>query len=404
MPSDKTKKKNSTRTSAAGTTFAIPKVGHGEILGALEKAFPSGVLLLSRLADPSLRLSDPTPHVFIPDTHIVPRGQIKSWPGHVLTESRLGTLTTLLNTLDKLRAIEPSLMVWQLGDLLDLWRTGDKPLMATAARMDLLEADPEYEKLINRFRPGAAFPILSMYGNHDEDLKHVWGAKGTQFLPEDPGDTAGNDMLVTHGHQFDPIEALPATLKEFFMRGATERISPYVRDFMSATNPQWSTQGPDLSFTPPPRPKTSDHSGFVCPGLTENEPVPLAPETWNVQEIKLVSRTDANPLNIATGPATVQDERNPSLWAMGKIRARDAAHSGYSVALVVVGHTHNPRIIRGQQLDGSPFILMDCGGWIGPRFISPGINQMVHNCTIGVRVGSDIRIYQLTVDEYQWPK
>jgi hypothetical protein len=69
-----------------------------------------------------------------------------------------------------------------------------------------------------------------------------------------------------------------------------------------------------------------------------------------------------------------------------------------------VGHTHNPRIIRGIQPDGTPFVLMDCGGWIGPRFISPEINQIAHNCTIGVRVGSDIRIYQLTNDAYVWPK
>jgi UDP-2,3-diacylglucosamine pyrophosphatase LpxH len=402
MPPKKKKRSRAATVTSTAPARPAPTLGHGEILAALQQAFPSGVYLLSRLADPSLRLSDPTPHVFIPDTHIVPGGQIKSWPGSVLTESRVDVLITLLDALDQLRSTNPELVVWQLGDLLDLWRTGEVPLLATKERLKLLKSD--WGSLMRRFDPSAAFPIRRIFGNHDEDLRSESGVSEKAFVPEDPGDAAGNDMLVTHGHQFDPIEALPATLKEFFMRGATERITPYVRDFMAATNPQWSTQGPDLTFHAPKTPKANDTAGFVCPDLTANDPVPLGSEAWNVKEIKLIIRTDVNPLNLATGPSVVQDDHNPSLWAMGKVRARDAGFAGYSVALVVVGHTHNPRIIRGQQLDGSPFVLMDCGGWIGPRFLSPAMNQMVHNCTIGVRVGSDLRLYQLTADSYEWPR
>jgi UDP-2,3-diacylglucosamine pyrophosphatase LpxH len=289
--------------------------------------------------------------------------------------------------------------VWQLGDLIDLWRTGNVEGMAFDKRMKLLEKS--WEPILKRFeRPG--FPIRRLFGNHDEELARH-GYSQYRFEPEDPGNTAGNDMLVIHGHQFDPIEDLPAWMKEHFMRAGTERITPYVRDFMSASNPHWAAQArADFSFTPPPPPR--ERKDYVCPDLTPLDLVPLTPESWNVQEIKQVTRTDNNPFNLATGPATLQDERNPSLWERGKVRARDAANAGYSVALVVVGHTHNPRIIRGVQPDGTPFVLMDAGGWIGPRFLSPGLNQMVHNCTIGVRVGSDIRIYQLTSDPYNWPK
>jgi UDP-2,3-diacylglucosamine pyrophosphatase LpxH len=400
MPPKKKRSRVATVTTRAPVP-PVPALGHDQILAALEQAFPSGVFLLSRLADPMLRLSDPTPHVFIPDTHIVPGDEIKSWPGHVLTESRVGVLTRLLDTLDRLRAANPELVVWQLGDLLDLWRTGDVPLLSTRERLKLLRSD--WGSLIRRFEPDAPMPIRRIFGNHDEDLRSEAGVRERAFVPEDPGDTAGNDMLVTHGHQFDPIEALPAPLKEFFMRGATERITPYVRDFMSATNPQWATQGPDLTFDPPQAPRATDRAGFVCPELTSKAPVPLAADVWNVRDIRLITRPDANPLNVSTGPSVVQDDQNPSLWAMSKVQAREAGHAGYSVALVVVGHTHNPRIMRGRQLDGSPFVLMDCGGWIGPRFLSPEINQMVHNCTIGVRVGSDLRLYQLTADSYEWP-
>jgi predicted phosphodiesterase len=394
------------RSRAAATTTPAPPprpvLGHAEILAALQAAFPSGVYLLSRLADPSLRLSDPTPHVFLPDTHIVPGDEIERWPGRVLTPSRVDVLETLLDTLDGLRAIDPALVVWQLGDLIDLWRTGDAPGLSLKERLQRLRGD--WRSLLSRFEPTASLPIRRVFGNHDEDLRGQPGIDERQFVPEDPGHAASNDMLVTHGHQYDPIEDLPGALKEFFMRGLTERITPYARDFMAATNPHWSPEKPDLSFEPPTPPRPGDASRFLCPGLTPSDPVPLASTEWNVGEVKLVYHPDANPLGLGTGASAAwQDDRNPSLWERGKLRAREASWAGYSVALVVVGHTHHPRIIRGQQPDGSPFVLMDCGGWIGPRFLSPAISQMVHNCTIGVRVGGDLRLYQLTADPYDWP-
>lgn len=386
-------------TQSSRNRMPKPPCTHPDILAALEAKFPGNVYLISRLADLSLQLSDQTAHIFIPDTHLVPENEIKKWPGRVLLTDRVDVLDQLLDALETLYAERDNLKIWQLGDLLDLWRTGGKAGVAFDKRMRLLEKS--WDPLLKRFAK-TGFPIKRLFGNHDEELsKHGYASQG--FEPEDPGNTAGNDMLVTHGHQFDPIEDLPGWMKETFMRGGTERITPYARDFMSASNPQWAAQNQaDYSFTPPAPPR--QRSDYVCPDLTALDLVPLATDSWNVQEIKRVVRSDANPMNLATGAPTIQDERNPSLWQRGKVRAHDASNAGYSVALVVVGHTHNPRIIRGEQADGTPFVLMDCGGWIGPRFISPGINQMVHNCTVGVRVGSDLRIYQLTNDSYNWPK
>jgi hypothetical protein len=107
---------------------AAAKVGHPEILSALQETFPSGVFLLARLDDPSLLPgSDPAPQVFIPDTHIVPASDVKQWPGHVLTPSRADSLARLLDALDRLRQADPSLVVWQLGDLVDLWTASGSP-------------------------------------------------------------------------------------------------------------------------------------------------------------------------------------------------------------------------------------------------------------------------------------
>lgn len=399
MPSKK-QKKRSRATVALREAPPVPVLGHAEILAALQTAFPSGVFLLARLHDPTLRLSDRTPHVFIPDTHIVPLREIKNWPGRVLPPSRTDRLKALLGALDRLRKEDPSITVWHLGDLFDLWRTGPVAGLGTSDRLERLNRD--WSDLMDRFDPSHPLPIQRIYGNHDEGLGSNPRILARQLVPEDPGNTAGSDMLVTHGHQFDPLEITwPASIKETLMRGFTEVITPYARDFMSACNPHWLPPK-DTTYIPPATPKAAERAEFVCPDLTAADLVPLATDSWNVEEIKLVVRPDVNPLNLGTGPSVVQDERNPSLWSLGKIVAREAGAAGYSVALTVVGHTHNPRIIRGQQLDGSPFVLMDCGGWIGPRFLSPGLNQIIHNCTIGVRVGSDMRIYQLSADAYDW--
>jgi len=292
--------------------------------------------------------------------------------------------------------------VWQLGDLLDLWRTGETPDLTLKERLKRLRGD--WRALLDRFEPSAARPIRRIFGNHDEGLRALAGVDEREFVPQDPGDSACNDMLVTHGHQYDPIEDLPGWLKELFMRGATERITAYARDMMAATSPHWSPQ-PDYTFEPPPVPRATETSRFVAPMLTPAHPIPLDAAEWNVDDINLVYHPDANPLNVATGGGALwQDDHNPALWERGKQRAREAASAGYSVSLVVVGHTHNPRILRGRHPDGSPIVLMDCGGWIGPRFLSPALDRMIHNCTIGVRVGCDLRIYQLTADEYDWPR
>jgi UDP-2,3-diacylglucosamine pyrophosphatase LpxH len=346
-------------------------------------------------------LGNPTAHIFIPDTHIVPRDDIEYWPGCVLTPSRVELMTALLDTLARLRAADPSLMVWQLGDFIDLWRTGKEAGMSFDERMRRLMKD--WKPVLDRFAPDGDLSIRRVCGNHDEDLQSGPAIKENYFVPADPGDNASNDMLVTHGNCFDPIEILPGWLKEAFMRGFTERVTPYAQDMITATNPNWMPQA-DYTFTPPAPPKAGDRSRFLAADLDPTDRVPLGTDRWNVDEVRLVYDPDANPLNLATGPSNWQDDHSPKLWDCAKHRALEAAYAGYAVSLVVVGHTHDPRIVIGQHPDGRPIVLMDCGGWVGPAFISPGLSGVIHKCTIGVRVGGDLRVYQLGHDAYDWPQ
>jgi hypothetical protein len=68
---------------------------------------------------------------------------------------------------------------------------------------------------------------------------------------------------------------------------------------------------------------------------------------------------------------------------------------GSDIRLMVIGHTHRARIVRGKRPDKTPFVLMDCGAFVGTSFLSDELDAPIANAQIGVKVGNDLRIYQL---------
>ena len=107
-------------------------LSHDEILAALEQEFPrgaagqppDGVFLVARLQGPGARNGEPTPYVFIPDIHLVPAADADRFRWVTARESQVDALVRLAKLLGRLRGLDPSLRVWQLGDCVDLWRTG----------------------------------------------------------------------------------------------------------------------------------------------------------------------------------------------------------------------------------------------------------------------------------------
>ena len=62
--------------------------------------------------------------------------------------------------------------------------------------------------------------------------------------------------------------------------------------------------------------------------------------------------------------------------------------------LLVVGHSHHPRLVALDEEDGDPFmVLLDAGAWI--ENVSVNGAAAVASAQIGVVCGSDVRIYQL---------
>src|SRR2546423_879786 len=94
---------------------------HEQFLATLESA--ANVSLVSKLRDPRLNIPDESRlNVFIPDLHLVSKTRVFQF-GTNATD----TLRAVLTGLRKLKAeARPSrVIVYQIGDLLDLWRETD---------------------------------------------------------------------------------------------------------------------------------------------------------------------------------------------------------------------------------------------------------------------------------------
>ena len=376
-------------------------LSHDDILAALEQEFPrgaqpqspDGVFLVARLREPRLETSDQTPYVFVPDIHLTPAADTDRFPWVTARLPQLDALARLAGVLAALRRRDSGLRVWQLGDCFDLWRIGapggdvSDDVAATLADrrplIDALFADA-----------GAAAQLLA--GNHDQELLTFRWTGGPQAV-----NTAAlargsgmADTMVAHGHQFDPIETLPRHFKEFFARGATERVPPTPRSMLEAANPHWQPEPPG---TPPPG-KPKDRNRFLYFGLKRDDPLPLGQDEVNVVPY-VPERDPARAFVDSFGGGgrkpTVDGPRQTFFTDIAWWAQQASTDGGQDVRVAVIGHTHHARIVRGTRPDGTIFVLMDCGAWVDSSFLSNQLDAPIANGQIGVKVGDDLRIYQL---------
>lgn len=374
-------------------------VTHDDILAALKEEFPAGgaggppdgVFLVARLRDDGLAMGDPTPYVFIGDTHLVPGPDANRFPWVTARPAQVDLLTRLARLLGRLRRVDAELRVWLLGDSFDLWRVGEPggdPQAAVAATQDAHPA------LFQALYSDAGAQLLA--GNHDLDLLRFRLPGGPQPLDTvilDRGASTA-DAVLAHGHQFDPIETLPRGVKEFFARGATERVPPTPRSMLEAANPHWR---PEPVNAPPPK-RPGDANRFLHFGLKREDPLPLGADVVNVVPFVPVNDPTKAFVDSFGGGGrkpTVDGPRQTfftdiAWWARGL-----SGDGSRDVRLVVIGHTHRARIVRGQRPDGRLFVLMDCGAMVGTSFLSDRLDAPVANGQIGVKVGNDLRIYQV---------
>jgi len=381
----------------AGKVADRMRLTHGEILSELEAEYPrpggvggpDGVFLLARLKDDTLGMNDPTAHIFLPDCHVTTRSGATRFPRVTSDEEQVAALERLLGLIVRLRATDPSLVFWQLGDFLDLWRIGETG-QKVQSRMNALVRDRRtLVELLQALCPGG-LKTRMLAGNHDLDLStYEWALTLEQVIS-----TAGSrDTLVLHGHQLDPIEALPQDMKEFFARGATELVPPAAVTMLEATNPHWKPQ--PVGSPLPTKPKESWK--FLHADLTAGAPVPLSQDAVNVLDHTPVDDPAARFREVLASPGSKLSADPPSqtFFSDAAFHADRYDARGLDIRLAVIGHTHRPRIVRGKRAGGKPFVLMDCGAWIGVGFLSRTMSAPIRKSQIGVKVGNDLRIYQL---------
>jgi UDP-2,3-diacylglucosamine pyrophosphatase LpxH len=327
--------------------------------------------------------------VFIPDVHVVPRSDARRFPWVTAREEQIGLLASLAGVLGELRRADATVRVWQLGDFLDLWRANG---LGGDPRQDVADTQDDRRALFEALYRDAGLQLVA--GNHDLELLGFPLPGGPQALRSvivDRGEGTA-DAVLAHGHQFDPIEALPRDVKEPFARGAKELVAPIPRSMLEAANPHWD---PTVTLYTPRRP--GDANNFLHFGLRRAHPVPADADAINVvPHVPVSDPAKAFLDSFGGGRKPSVDGPRQSFFTDAAWWAQQLSTPGSrDVRLIVIGHTHRARIVRGKRTDGTLFVLMDCGAFVGSGFLSDELDDPIANAQIGVKVGDDIRIYQL---------
>jgi UDP-2,3-diacylglucosamine pyrophosphatase LpxH len=302
---------------------------HSDLLDRLEGV--ARVDLVARLVDPRLNFPQTGElHVFIPDVHLITAAR-RAQAGYLYGANYPDLLEAVVRSLAAFKsaaAPDGEIVVYQIGDLYDLWRQVDG-LDPEANAASAIQND--HASLLSALRD----PDLNtqfLLGNHDYDLYRFPNFDAWQrsfILPP--------SVLLLHGDVFDWVENLPGQLKNLVLylftashpAGTAEldKMRPLNRERRVGKNFHASIQ----NQTPAPTGKWSD---------------PRSGESWNVQ---------------AAGSAP--DSMLLYLDAARRKCADANREFGSALRMAVIGHTHQARIAVHDQ-GGEFFALMDCGAWI----------------------------------------
>jgi hypothetical protein len=193
-----------------------------------------------------------------------------------------------------------------------------------------------------------------------------------------------------HGHQFDGIETVvPEAVREFFVRLESSRRKPRP----PAGAPPATSKNP---YTETAALEGTRDDEYLNPDLSAGNLLPLDGENARVGRVlEREYRGDENPLHTATH---VPMDRSilERFYNLARERSWVTSTETQRTSVLVIGHTHLPRIVWGGRADTSIFVLMDCGSWRGKKRLSRQLPQEVFNAQVGVIADNDLRIYQLT--------
>ena len=353
-------------------------ITHDELLASLRPLFPDapgapGIKLINRYRDGGLGLASRWTLVFLPDMHLLNDADANSYPKYHFERNPQGVnLETTLRALATLRAQRPGeLLVYQLGDLFDVWRS--RTGATEKLKVDAIAG--AYSSVVDLLRssPPAGVKARLIAGNHDYVIHHLPDWQAVRFELISASVPGGGDVLVVHGDVFDWAEqAAPDDFQAWAVRlasdhdGGTHQFD--LSDEIAATvaNKKLSTADEALGF-----------------GLTQYQDHGLL---GTIADIAAIG-ADLVSVNIGVDAST-------RFFRQAATAARALKEHGHDVRVVVIGHTHSARMIYGNRGDGQRMVLMDCGAWFGKcKFGANGPELWAQQ--IGVLTDNDLRIYQL---------
>jgi len=363
--------------------------------------------------------------VFFPDFHLTSAereneyeyGFNKRSPG--IAVRRRDLMDSLLKKLVQFNKAHAARVArtYQLGDLIDLWREGrfKLHLAVNDLAIKILENYPTLGDLLLSPDGADSLKASFVYGNHDDGItkaRDLERAKRAIVPKLGVAGTADENepVLITHGDAFDTLEALPDDRQ---IKALQSRLG------LGATGCIYELDGAHIK-----KAGASVVPGFIDADFTWDEVrananvpdyvnVRTAPLDAKVSELNSIhEQLSGDPIpslvnTVLTFLAEIGGERRPGLVeAMPQIRTgagaiyKELNKQGSlppklpKVKMVVVGHSHWPRIVRvGEPADPNSFILFDCGAWLEQSKWRDGTH--IDNCQIGVLCGDDARIYQL---------
>lgn len=347
---------------------------HADIQAAFEQAFPDAVHLVARYADEALDLPGGRAHLFLPDFHLLNHEDAKAYPNSGFKQG--DDLLRFLKGLATLKDENPAMLrVWHLGDIFDIWRA--RGGLGPAAEVNKIAAD--YAEIVDRLRMGPPFGVRAriMAGNHDYPLHQLSEWQAARFRIIENDDRDAGDVLVLHGDVFSWVEGLPDEIQARAVRFA-----------------RWVSSGNKDLF---------DDEDTVA---TLNRDLPTGDRAIGEPKADLFDPSaDANgvdtddPINVIDGERGHPKAKRKKFFKGAKALAEAFRERGHHIRLMVIGHTHMGRIIRGTLAEtdtdaSEPFVLMDCGSWYGTCRLAPD-GPFIHSAQVGVLAGNEVRLYQL---------
>jgi UDP-2,3-diacylglucosamine pyrophosphatase LpxH len=355
---------------------------HDTFLEGLKEIQDTEVLLVSRLKDERLQYSFPDEvRVFIPDLHLVTDETAKTFK---YTTNSLQTLERLIKYLiafqKKQEQENKRVLVYQLGDLIDLYREGNTKW--TSKHLNKWRGAIQF---IIEERHNIIFPLLNelnatiLMGNHDNILNKFDPFLSAKYSDYFPG--TERSCVALHGHLFSEFEVnTPDWIKRLGVLsvfGRTKKPSIHGLDIM--TKPSFDE--------------------LVKDGLKKDEKESFKVSNKNLDLIaagsEMLSEKEEHSRRYNVKRKGADDVDGHDLKFLDDAKKFFLEESEIDIRLVILGHSHHARIAI-DETDGNFFALADCGAWTvncSAKINNEGKKIKMPNMQLGVLSDNDMRIY-----------